>query len=244
MFWWRKTVAGTREMDISVLQKEGGIRDKKKLIISSVCLGLVLVFFFFTSLLHVEPAWIALAGATLLMLLTYPKHIEVPLSGVEWNMLLFFAALFVFINAVGQLGIIRMIADLMATIISPVPSNKQLYLAMTVILWVSGVLSSVLSSIPTTTMLIPVVQEMFANPSLSLPLRPLIWALSLGSCLGGNGTIIGAASNLVVSGVVRSKGYYITFVSFAKVSVPLTLLLIAVANVYLIVVYGALKWGW
>lgn len=243
LFWWRHTVAGTRKIELETMLKETEITQKRKLTLSSVVLGLVLFFFFLSSVLDVEPAWIALAGAVALMLLTYPKHIDVPLSGVEWDMLVFFAALFVLINSMNSLGIIDLISNIIAAAVRTVSPQNHLYVAMTIVMWFSAIMSAFLSSIPTTTMLIPVIQQMAANPTLSLPLRPLIWALSLGSCFGGNGTLIGAPSNLVVAGVVRSKGYFITFTSFSKVSIPLTLVLVALCNVYVIVVYGALGWG-
>ena len=185
----------------------------------------------------------ALAGAVALMLVTYPKHLDVPLSGVEWDMLVFFAALFVLINSMNSLGIIDLISSAIAAAVRPVADDKQLYVAMTIVLWFAAVMSAFLSSIPTTTMLIPVIQQMAANPQLSLPLRPLIWALSLGSCFGGNGTLIGAPSSLVVAGVVRSKGYFITFASFSKVSALITTALVVLSNIYLILIYGVLGWG-
>ena len=243
LFWWRHTVNGTRKIDLETMLRDTEIRQKRKLTLSSIILALVLLFFFLSSVLEVEPAWIALAGAVALMLVTYPKHLDVPLSGVEWDMLVFFAALFVLINSMNSLGIIDLISSAIAAAVRPVADDKQLYVAMTIVLWFAAVMSAFLSSIPTTTMLIPVIQQMAANPQLSLPLRPLIWALSLGSCFGGNGTLIGAPSSLVVAGVVRSKGYFITFASFSKVSALITTALVVLSNIYLILIYGVLGWG-
>lgn len=240
MVWWRHSIAGRRQIEMQDLLQEGKIHDRPKFIKCCVVLCVVLLFFFLSSVLSIEPAWIALAGATILMLLTYPRHIDTPLSGVEWSTLVFFAALFVLINGMAKLGIIRVIGSLISSILEAVPPSGQLYAAMTLILWFSAFLSAIISSIPTTTTFVPVLKELVANPALHLRMRPLIWSLSIGACFGGNGTIIGAPANVVVAGIVRSKGYFITFMKFTKVGMPVMLITVALANVYLLIFYGAL----
>lgn len=240
MVWWRHSIAGRRQIEMQDLLQEGKIHDRPKFIKCCVVLCAVLLFFFLSSVLSIEPAWIALAGATILMMLTYPRHIDTPLSGVEWSTLVFFAALFVLINGMAKLGIIRVIGSLIASILEAVPPSGQLYAAMTLILWFSAFLSAIISSIPTTTTFVPVLKELVANPALHLRMRPLIWALSIGACFGGNGTLIGAPANVVVAGIVRSKGYFITFMKFLKVGTPVMLITVALANVYLLIFYGAL----
>lgn len=240
MLWWRHSIAGRRQIEMQDLLQEGKIHDRPKFIKCCVVLCTVLLFFFLSSVLSIEPAWIALAGATILMMLTYPRHIDTPLSGVEWSTLVFFAALFVLINGMAKLGIIRVIGSLIASILEAVPPSGQLYAAMTLILWFSAFLSAIISSIPTTTTFVPVLKELVANPALHLRMRPLIWALSIGACFGGNGTIIGAPANVVVAGIVRAKGYFITFMKFTKIGMPVMLITVALANVYLLIFYGAL----
>eukprot|EP00727_Mastigamoeba_balamuthi_P014069 m51a1_g9285 hypothetical protein (610) ;mRNA; f:14148-15977 len=244
LLWvYRKSVSGRRDLDISVLKNEGQIKEKTKFIKCSVVLSIVLLGFFLSSVIDAEPAWIALAGATALMLLTYPKHIETPLTGVEWNTLVFFGALFVLVHGMEKLGLIRLITDVVGSMIAACSPKNHLLVAVTLILWVSALLSSVISSIPTTTTLIPVIVELAEDPSLHLALKPLIWALSLGACFGGNGTLVGAAANVVVAGIVRAKGYFVTFANFTKVGFPVMALSTAIANVYLIFIYVLLGWG-
>jgi len=241
MYWWKNSVAGRRSVEIETLLEENKIQDKTKFIKCTVILLLVLIFFFLSSVLHIEPSWIALAGCVALMLLTFPKHIETPLSGVEWNTLVFFAALFVFINGMAKLGIIRLISNIISNALESVSQKNQLFLAMTMILWFSAVLSAIISSIPTTTTFVPVIKELMANPALNLRITPLIWSLSIGACFGGNGTLVGAPANIIVSGIVRSKGYFITFGSFTKVGSLVLFISVALANVYLIIFYGLIK---
>eukprot|EP00727_Mastigamoeba_balamuthi_P010042 m51a1_g5660 hypothetical protein (641) ;mRNA; r:898354-901138 len=237
LWWYRHSVAGRRQLNLEELQKEGKIKEKVKFIKCSIILAIVLLAFFLSSLINAEPAWIALAGATALMLLTYPKHIETPLTGVEWNTLVFFGALFVLVRGMEKLGLIRLITDLVAYIISSCPPERHEIVAITVILWVSALVSAVISSIPTTTTLIPVIVDLADDPNLKLALRPLIWALAFGACFGGNGTLIGAAANVVVAGIVRSKGYFVTFANFTKVGFPVMILSTIIANIYIIIVY-------
>lgn len=243
LFWWRHSVAGRRPFTVEEIEEEGRIKERTKFIKCCIVLVLVLVAFFLSSVLNIEPAWIALAGATALMLLTYPKHIETPLSGVEWNTLVFFAALFVLVNGMAKLGLIRMIVDLIGSALRLVDPKHQLTVAMTLILWFSALLSAIISSIPTTTTFVPVLIELAADPTLSLHIKPLIWSLSLGACFGGNGTLVGAAANVIVAGLVRSKGYFISFVAFTKVGFPTMLMTVVIANVWLISVYVGLGWG-
>lgn len=241
LVWWRASIAGRRQVDLSEIIAGAKIKDMRKFVKSCIVLCAVLLFFFLSSVLHIEPAWIALAGATAIMLLTYPKHIETPLTGVEWNTLVFFAALFVLINGMAELGIIRMICSLISAALKGVDPKYQEMVAITMILWFAGLISAVISSIPTTTTFVPVLKELVADPRLNLRMEPLIWSLSLGACFGGNGTLVGAAANVVVAGIVRSKGYFITFASFTKVGFFVMLISLVIANAYLLIVFGAIN---
>lgn len=241
LLWWRASIAGRRQVDLSEIIAGAKIKDMKKFVKSCVVLVLVLLLFFLSSVIGIEPAWIALAGATAIMLLAYPKHIETPLTGVEWNTLVFFAALFVLINGMAELGLIRMICSLISAALENVSPKGQELVAITMILWFAGIISAIISSIPTTTTFIPVLKELVADPALNLRMEPLIWSLSLGACFGGNGTLVGAAANVVVAGIVRNKGYFITFASFTKVGAIVTLISLVIANAYLLIVFGAIN---
>jgi Na+/H+ antiporter NhaD/arsenite permease-like protein len=243
LWWYRHSVAGRRQLAIEEIAKEGQIKEKVKFIKCCIILGIVLIAFFISSVVHIEPAWIALAGANALMLLTYPKHIETPLTGVEWNTLVFFGALFVMVRGMEKLGLIRLITNMVAYLISATPPAHHLAVAITLILWVAALVSAIISSIPTTTTLIPVIVELAADPTLNLTLRPLIWSLAFGACFGGNGTLIGAAANVVVAGIVRSKGYFVTFINFTKVGFPTMIISTIMANAWCLIIFVAIGAG-
>ncbi len=117
-------------------------------------------------------------------------------------------------------------------------------MALLLILWVSGLASAFIDNIPFTTMMIPVVKRLNENVMLDLPLQPLVWALALGACLGGNGTLIGASANVVCAGVAEQHGYKFTFLDFFKLGFPLTILSLCVASAYLMICHVAFDWNY
>jgi hypothetical protein len=134
---------------------------------------------------------------------------------VEWDTLLFFAALFVMIEALAELGLISWIGNVLADVIGSVPGKDQLTVAIVVIIWVSAIVSGFLDNIPYTTTMVPVILQL--SSSLQLPIKPLIWSLSFGACLGGNMTLVGASANLITAGAAEHCGYKLGFVEFMKV---------------------------
>lgn len=111
------------------------------------------------------------------------------------------------------------------------------------ILWVSGLASAFIDNIPFTTMMIPVVKNLAENTELDLPLQPLVWALALGACLGGNGTIIGASANVVCAGVAEQHGYKFSFMDFFKLGFPMTIISLIVASGYLLLCHTVFTWN-
>lgn len=122
-------------------------------------------------------------------------------------------------------------------------THFRLAVAILLILWVSGLASAFIDNIPYTTMMIPVVKNLADNVMLDLPLQPLVWALALGACLGGNGTLIGASANVVCAGVAEQHGYKFTFLDFFKLGFPVTLISLVVASAYLMICHVALSWN-
>lgn len=120
----------------------------------------------------------------------------------------------------------------------------RLAVAILLILWVSGLASAFIDNIPFTTMMIPVVKSLADDAKLDLPLKPLVWALALGACLGGNGTLIGASANVVCAGVAEQHGYKFSFLDFFKLGFPITLISLTVASGYLMVCHVALDWDY
>ena len=162
-----------------------------------------------------------------MMLVASPHELHNVLESVEWDTLLFFAALFVMIEAMAEMGLISAIGDVLSDIIGAAGESQQLNVAIVVIIWISALASGFVDNIPYTTTMVPVVLKI--SRDLKLPINPLIWSLSLGACLGGNLTIIGASANLVTAGVAETNGYQISFCHFMSLGVPITFLSVLVA---------------
>ncbi|XP_047513220.1 P protein-like [Pieris napi] len=227
------------------LKEKYKIRDKGLLIKSSVAIIFVVTVFFLHSipeLNRVSLAMTALLGAILLLLLADRMDIEPILHRVEWSTLLFFAALFVLMEALSKLGLILYIGGLMEQVILKVDESSRLAVALILIIWVSGTISAFVDNIPLTTMMVRVVVSIGTNPKLNLPMAPLIWALLYGACLGGNGTLIGASANVVCAGVAEQHGYKFTFTKFFKVGFPIMIGHLVVCSVYLLICHCVFEW--
>lgn len=164
------------------------IRNKTLLVKSAVVLVFVVTFFFMHSLPDIQRlslGWTALLGAILLLILADREDMESVLARVEWSTLLFFAALFVLMESLAELGLIDWIGTQTENVILTVGEESRLAVALMIILWVSAIASAFVDNIPLTTMMIKVSISLAEKPNLNLPLQPLIWALALGACLGG-----------------------------------------------------------
>jgi P protein len=185
-------------VDIGELEEKYRIRDPALFISSCLVLGTVILFFFLHSAVGIDIslAWIALIGAMVHLIVGNIHEVDEILEKVELSTLLFFAGLFVLMRALEEMGLIDFIATIVEDLIKQVEQPKsQLALAVTLILWVSAIISAFIDNIPFTTTMVPVVVEL--HKTLGLPLGPLVWALSMGACFGGNGTLIGASANVV-----------------------------------------------
>ncbi|XP_063632496.1 P protein-like [Cydia splendana] len=227
------------------LKQKYKIRDKVLLVQASVAIFFAVAVFFLHSipeLNRISLGWTALLAAVLLLLLADREDLEPVLRRVEWSTLLFFAALFVLMEALSKLGLIQYIGGLMEVLVLRVDESARLAVAILLILWVGGVISAFVDNLPMTTMMIRVVISIGSNPDLNLPLAPLVWALLYGACLGGNGTLIGASANVVCAGVAEQHGYKITFVQFFKVGFPIMIGHMAAASVYLLLCHCVFTW--
>ena len=236
-------LTGRREIDIGDLIAEYPIKDRRLFVICSVILGSVILLFFLHAVIHLDPAWAALLGAVVMLTVTSPHEIEHPLEQVEWSTLLFFAGLFVMVEGLAELGLIRAIGEAMGNIIGGVGEGGRLAVALLLIIWVSAIASAFIDNIPYTTTMVPVIVALAADPALGLPLKPLAWALAFGACLGGNGTLVGASANVLTAGIAEREGYPLSFNAFFKAGFPMLLLTVAIATVYMLVVYVWLGWG-
>lgn len=202
------------------------IKDASLLRKSVIMIVLVVVGFIFHAQLGIESATVALTAAGV-MLLIGGQDAEDVILGVEWSTILFFIGLFVVVGGLNSTGVIAMLANGMLELVG---DNEVL--AIVLVLWASALISAFLDNIPFVATLIPMIQTMQQG---GMDVLPLWWALSLGACLGGNGSLIGASANVVLAGVSAKNGYPITFMSYLKKGFPLMLLSVAICTVYLLI---------
>jgi Na+/H+ antiporter NhaD/arsenite permease-like protein len=150
---------------------------------------------------------------------------------IEWPSLVFFIMLFIVVGSAEQTGILQVIADWIKDV-----CQGRLWVAVLVILWVSGFASAIVDNIPYTATMLPIV--LFLNKSIpGAESGVLWWALALGACFGGNGTIIGASANVVTTGIAEKAGYKITFGQFVKEAAPITIISLIISSVFLLLRY-------
>lgn len=195
----------------------------KKGIIVLIC---VIVGFMFHDKLGIESSVIALTAAAV-MLIIGREDVNEAIQDVEWTTILFFMSLFVVVGGLTETGIIK---ELASKIINATDGHPMV--TMLVLLWASALLSSILDNIPFVATLIPLILAMQAD---GMDVTSFWWAISLGACLGGNGTMIGASANVVLSDISTKHGYPITFKSYLKVGMPFMLLSIVISTVFLVV---------
>jgi Na+/H+ antiporter NhaD/arsenite permease-like protein len=235
---WGRRLTTTMRARAKVMgfDERAAIVDRGLLVKSLVVLALVMVGFVLARRLHLEPATIALSGAATLLLLScvgkkandQTQMVTRSFEEVEWITIFFFVGLFVVIYGVESTGLLAILADRMLAATQGDPTVTAM-----AILWSAAVLSSIIDNIPFVATMIPLIKEMapaFGGPD---GLMPLWWALSLGACLGGNGTIIGASANLTVAGLAERAGIRFSFLEYMKVAYPVMLLSIAMSMVYL-----------
>ncbi|XP_064618638.1 P protein-like [Lineus longissimus] len=214
------------------------IRDKVLLVKTGIVLSVVIVLFFLSSFIEairLSLGWIAILGAMWLLVLSDFHDLETILDKVEWATLMFFAALFILMEALSEMGLMDWIGSLIASWIEAVNEQDRLAVAIILILWVSALASSFIDNIPFTTAMVPVLIQLGEDPKLNLPFMPLVWALAFGTCLGGNGTLIGASANVVCAGIAEQHGYGFSFVQFFKIGFPMMLMTVCMAMVYLLI---------
>uniref|UniRef100_A0A1A9ZFU6 Citrate transporter-like domain-containing protein n=1 Tax=Glossina pallidipes TaxID=7398 RepID=A0A1A9ZFU6_GLOPL len=198
------THVSTYEETLAQMKASYPIRNKVLLIKATVAFTFVLCLFFLhtvPNIKHLSLGWSALLAALLLLIIADDQDMDSVLSRVEWSTLLFFACLFIMMEALTKLGLIGAIGQCVVNIILYVHPEYRLLVAILIVLWVTGIASAFLDNIPVTTMMVRIVINLSQNEELGLPLTPLVWALAFGACFGGNGTLIGASANVVASGL-------------------------------------------
>ncbi len=222
------------------------ITDKKNMIRALIVLGFVLLGFFFHSVIHLEPGIIALAGSMIMMLVCKAESEEV-LMKVEWSVIFFFIGLFMMIAALEKNGIIDYLARNMLGL-----AHKNLFALCIVVLVGSAILSAILDNIPFVITMVPLLKLCFAPIAESLGISdpalihtqiaaPLWWSLALGACLGGNGTIIGASANVVMSQICHRNKYPVSFLLFSKYGAGFMAQSVLISAVYIWFRYFAFR---
>jgi Na+/H+ antiporter NhaD/arsenite permease-like protein len=206
-----------------VAELEGMITDPPLLRKSLIVIAGVLLGFIFHGTLHLEPATIAMFGATILMLWTRKESHEV-FHHVEWNTLMFFVGLFIAVEAIVEVGIIEMIANAALNL-----TGGNLALTTMLVLWLSAIASGIVDNIPFTATMIPLIRSLGAS---GMSTEPLWFSLALGADFGGNYTLVGASANVVVASIAERSGYRITFGLFTRKSFLITTTTLIVASIY------------
>ena len=225
VFWFRKHLHATKENMAKVASMDNSktITDKALMIRSLLVLFLVILGFVTHDITHIQTCVCAMAGASILLLFEKPHEI---LHDVEWNTIFFFIGLFVIIGGFEAAGGIELMAKWLLDI-----TNGSQAIASMVILWGSGILSGIIDNIPYTATMAPMIAEITSTNGMDFA-YPLWWALSLGACLGGNMTIIGAAANVIVSETSAAAGHVIKFMEYLKYGVVVTLISLALSSAY------------
>ena len=191
-----------------------------------VLVGTILVFFAHQAL-HIEPATVAMTGATV-MLFASRQPLERSLASIEWPTLFFFIGLFVLVGALEHTGAIDEVAQAIASVTQGDRSAELLGIA-----WASAVGSAVVDNIPFTAAMIPVVDSLQGDAGDDA----YWWALSLGACFGGNATLVAAAANVAASGLASRAGQPIGFLYFMRIGVATTLVSMLLVTAYITLRY-------
>lgn len=237
-FLYRNKLKTTPEQieKLMALNEKDYIKDQSLLLKSISILGLTILGFVLHSIIHVDAAVIAMTGATLLMLIGVKEHdIEDVFAHVEWVTIFFFAGLFVLVGGLIDIGLISSLAKEVIDV-----TNGDIGFAAVLILWVSGIASATIDNIPFVATMIPLIQDLATGLGLSVDspqIEVLWWALSLGACLGGNGTLIGASANVVVAGIAKREGYAFSYMDFLKIGFPLTIIALLLSHAYIYLRY-------
>jgi Na+/H+ antiporter NhaD/arsenite permease-like protein len=218
---------GLSPMLLERLAERGRITEPDHLKKAGVVGAGMIVLFVIGEQVHLLPAVTALMGATALLVWIRP-NIEEMIEAVDWTTLVFFMTLFICVGAIQEVGLISFIADFIGRLV-----GDNLLLAMLVITWFSAVLSTVIANIPFTAAMLPVIGYLTANiPGAGN--KALFYCLSVGSAMGGNGSLIGASANMVTAGIAERAGHPITYVYFLKKGFPALLITVALATVWLL----------
>jgi len=232
LYWrYRKQmrISPQQQQCIMTLEEASFLVDKSLMKKCIAVLCLTIIGFVLHQMLHLNSATIAMAGAAILLLAGRLDPEEV-FKQIEWNTIFFFIGLFILVGGLEITGIIRMVAHWAMNV-----TQGNTILMHVLILWLSAIGSAFVDNIPFVATMIPLIKSMGEIGHMDV--TSLWWTLSLGACLGGNGTIIGASANVVVSSLAVAHGYPISFIRYMKIAFPLMIVSILIANIYIYIAY-------
>jgi Na+/H+ antiporter NhaD/arsenite permease-like protein len=236
-FLWGNDLKASHDAEARVMAMNAAdsILDWRLLRQSLVILTLVMIAFVLSRPLHLEPATIAMLGAAVLMLLDNWAHhtekaahnIHQTFGDVEWITIFFFIGLFVVVHGVDVGGLLNLLANRLVA-----ATGGNLAHAGYAILWSSAVLSAIVDNIPFVATMIPLIKNMAPDFGGADHIQPLWWCLSLGACLGGNGTLIGASANLTVAGIGDRNEVPFSFVTYTLYAFPMMVVSVTICHIY------------
>ena len=218
-------VSADKSAAVMALDENDAIHNPALFKKSVIMILLVAVAFVAHGAFHVEPSVIALAAAAIMLLISR-TDIEHIINDVEWSTIGFFAGLFVVVGGMAETGVIEMMAYALIDL-----TGGDLMITIIVLVWASAIISSFLDNIPLVATLIPIIITMESS---GIDVMPLWWAVSLGACIGGVGTLIGASANVVMASISKRNGYEITFMDYTKIGFPIMLVCTAISCCYLL----------
>lgn len=225
---------------------ELAITDPVRLKRGLVVFGLIIIGFCAGHYINVPPGVVALAGSFLLLIVC-GTGIRGAMEKVEWETIYFLIGLFILVGTLEHVGVFEMLGKAMFGAI-----GSNLPVLAIAIIWISGVLSAAFGNIPVVIAFMPLVESVLkayfepmggmasvAPEQVMAISEPLWWSLALGSCLGGNGTLFGAAANVVVAQIAKKNGYPITFGTFLRFGLPVTVASLVICSAYVYLRYYA-----
>lgn len=211
----------------------------------------VLTFFVIGETLPVpvSPAAVALLGAALALMLAHHSKIDTVnniLRDLDWSTLIFFMSIFVLIGGLEKTGVINNLSGILAIIL-----GKNIALGSILLLFTVGLISSVVPNIPLVVAMVPLLKQYLVNvgfvgaevldPAFNgqFPpeVLPLFYAMMYGATLGGNGTLVGASSNIVAAGISEQHGRSMSFKTFLRYGIPVMVVQLFVAMLYVVVMF-------
>ena len=230
-------------VQVQLTQPRRAILDPARLKRSLIVFALVLLGFFTSRLIHLEPGLIAICGA-FVMVPVCRLELAHMLEKVEWNTILFFCGLFMMVGALEIDGVFTLLGEHMVSL-----TRGNFALTMMIILWGSAILSAIIDNIPLVISMIPLINSIVPVFARQMGIEadteairqqisePLFWSLALGACLGGNGTLIGASANVVISQIAHKNNYKLSFKDFTCYGAPIMVLSVFISMVYLFLRY-------